>query len=166
MKQLTLSNSFSVSGKGLHTGARLTAEFCPAPDNHGYKVQRTDLPDQPIIDAVAENVVATTRGTVIGRGEVTISTLEHALAALYAAGIDNCLIKVDGPEIPILDGSAAEYCEKIAAAGLTEQKAEKEYYIVKQKTEIRYENNGASIVVLHESDLSVDVMIDYNSPVM
>jgi len=166
MKQLTLSNSFSVSGKGLHTGARLTAEFCPAPDNHGYKVQRTDLPDQPIIDAVAENVVATTRGTVIGRGEVTVSTLEHALAALYAAGIDNCLIKVDGPEIPILDGSAAEYCEKIAAAGVTEQKAEKEYYIVKQKTEIRDENTGASIVVLPDSDLSVDVMVDYKSPVL
>ncbi len=166
MKQLTLSQAFTVEGKGLHTGSRLTAEFCPAPDNHGFKVQRTDLPDQPVIDAVAENVVATTRGTVIGKGSVTVSTIEHALAALYAAGIDNCLIKVDGPELPILDGSAKEYCEKIAAAGIVEQKAEKEYYIVKQKTELRDDATGASIVVLPDSDLSVDVMIDYKSPVL
>lgn len=166
MKQLTLSQAFTVEGKGLHTGSQLTAEFCPAPDNHGFKVQRTDLPDQPVIDAVAENVVATTRGTVIGKGNVTVSTIEHALAALYAAGIDNCLIKVDGPELPILDGSAKEYCEKIAASGVKEQKAEKEYYIVKQKTEVRDDSTGASIVVLPDSDLSVDVMIDYKSPVL
>lgn len=166
MKQLTLSQAFTVSGKGLHTGSQLTAEFCPAPDNHGYKVQRIDLPDQPVIDAVAENVVATTRGTVIGRGEATVSTIEHALAALYAAGIDNCLIKVNGSELPILDGSAKEYCEKIAASGVTEQKSEKEYYIVKQKTEIRDEATGASIFVLPDSDLSVDVMVDYKSPVL
>lgn len=166
MKQLTLKGSFTVSGKGLHTGGHLTAEFLPAPDNHGYKVQRTDLPGQPVIDALAENVVATQRGTVIGRGEVTVSTLEHALAALYAAGIDNCLIKVDGPEIPILDGSAAEYCRKIEEVGVEEQKAEKEYYIVKQKTEVRDETTGASIVVLPDSDLSVDVMVDYKSPVL
>ena len=166
MKQLTLSQAFTVSGKGLHTGSQLTAEFCPAPDNHGYKVQRIDLPDQPVIDAVAENVVASTRGTVIGRGEATVSTIEHALAALYAAGIDNCLIKVNGSELPILDGSAKEYCEKIAASGVTEQKSEKEYYIVKQKTEIRDEATGASIVVLPDSDLSVDVMVDYKSPVL
>ena len=166
MKQLTLSKAFTVSGKGLHTGSHITAEFCPAPDNHGYKIQRIDLSEQPIIDAVAENVVATTRGTVIGRGDVTVSTIEHALAALYAAGIDNCLIKVDGPELPILDGSAKEYCEKISEAGISEQKAEKEYYIVKQKTEVRDETTGASIVVLPDSDLSVDVMVDYKSPVL
>ncbi|MCM1029315.1 MAG: bifunctional UDP-3-O-[3-hydroxymyristoyl] N-acetylglucosamine deacetylase/3-hydroxyacyl-ACP dehydratase [Pseudoflavonifractor sp.] len=166
MKQLTLKGSFTVSGKGLHTGGHLTAEFCPAPDNHGYKVQRIDLPEQPVIDCLAENVVARQRATVIGKGDVTVSTLEHALAALYAAGIDNCLIKVDGPEIPILDGSAAEYCRKIAEAGVEEQKAEKEYYIVKQKTEVRDEETGASIVVLPDSDLSVDVMVDYKSPVL
>lgn len=166
MKQLTLKDSFTVSGKGLHTGGHLTAEFCPAPDNHGYKVQRTDLPDQPVIDCLAENVVTLQRATVIGKGDVTVSTLEHSLAALYAAGIDNCLIKVDGPEIPILDGSAAVYCEKIAEVGVVEQKAEKEYYIVKQKTEVRDEETGASIVVLPDSDLSVDVMVDYKSPVL
>lgn len=166
MKQLTLGREFTVSGKGLHTGAHLTATFSPAPDNHGYKIRRTDLEGEPVIDALAENVIATNRGTVLGRGEVTISTVEHALAALYAAGIDNCLISVDGPEIPILDGSAAEYCEKIAEVGTVEQKAEKEYYIVKQKTEVRDDATGASIVVLPDSDLSVDVMVDYKSPVL
>ena len=106
MRQISLKSPFSVHGKGLHTGMLIDAEFCPAPENHGYKIQRMDLDGQPVIDALAENVVSTVRGTVIGRGEATVSTIEHALAALYAFGIDNCLIRVTGPEIPILDGSA------------------------------------------------------------
>lgn len=133
MRQVTLKSPFSVHGKGLHTGMQIDAEFCPAPENHGYKIQRMDLDGQPVIDALAENVLSTTRGTVVGRGEVTISTIEHALAALYAFGIDNCLIRVNGPEIPILDGSAREYAEKIQEIGLEEQKADKDFYIVKQK---------------------------------
>ena len=92
MKQQTLKESFSVSGKGLHTGLNITATFLPAPENHGYKFQRIDLEGEPTIDALAEFVTSTTRGTVISRGEVVVSTIEHALAALYAAGIDNCLI--------------------------------------------------------------------------
>ncbi len=116
MKQVTLKQSFTVSGKGLHTGLALNAEFMPAPVNTGYKIQRVDLEGQPVIDAVAENVAATNRGTVIKRGDVVVSTIEHAMAALYAAGIDNVLIKVDGPELPILDGSSREYCDKIAEA--------------------------------------------------
>ena len=115
MKQLTLKEEFTVKGNGLHTGLEIEATFCPAPEGHGYKFQRIDLDDLPIVDALAEYVTATTRGTVISRGDVKISTIEHALAALYAAGIDNCLIKVNAPELPILDGSAKEYCEKIAA---------------------------------------------------
>lgn len=103
MKQLTLKGEFTLRGKGLHTGAQLEATFCPAPDNTGYKIQRTDIEGQPVIDALAENVVSTNRGTVVGKGEVTVSTIEHAMAALYVSGIDNVLIKVDGPEIPILD---------------------------------------------------------------
>ena len=97
MKQITLKAPFSVHGKGLHTGMVIDAEFCPAPDNHGYKIQRTDIEGEPIVDAVAENIVATQRGTVIGKGDVTISTIEHAMAALYALGVDNCLVRVDGP---------------------------------------------------------------------
>ena len=166
MKQCTLNQSFSVHGKGLHTGLEIDAEFLPAPENHGYKIQRTDLPDQPVIDAVAENVTATTRGTVVCKGDVKISTIEHAMAALYAAGIDNCLIKVNAPEIPILDGSAREYCEKIAAAGIKEQSADKDYYVVRQKIEVRDDSTGSSIVVLPDDDLSLDVMVGYDSPVL
>ena len=115
LKQKTLKGSFSLNGKGLHTGVNLTVTFNPAPDNHGYKIQRVDLEGQPIIDAVAENVGDTTRGTVLMKNGIKVSTVEHALAALYAAGIDNCLIQVSGPEFPILDGSAKAYVEKYTA---------------------------------------------------
>ena len=166
MKQVTLKQSFTVSGKGLHTGMTLNAEFLPAPAYHGYKIQRVDLEGEPIIDAVAENVAATTRGTVIKKGDAMVSTIEHAMAALYASGIDNVLIKVDGSELPILDGSAREYVEKIEACGLEEQNADKDYYIVKQKIEVVDEKTGASLVVLPDSDFSVDVMIQFDSPVL
>ncbi|MDE6684706.1 MAG: UDP-3-O-acyl-N-acetylglucosamine deacetylase, partial [Duncaniella sp.] len=166
MKQLTLNAPFSVHGTGLHTGMVIDAEFLPAPDNHGYKIQRTDLEGQPTIDAVAENVVQTERGTVIARGEVSVSTIEHAMAALYAAGIDNVLIKVSGPEMPILDGSAREVCEKIEAVGVAEQKDNKDYYVIKQKIEVRDEETGASIIVLPDKDFSVDVMVQFDSPVL
>ena len=118
LKQQTLKGSFSLNGKGLHTGVKLTVTFNPAPEHHGYKIQRIDLDDQPILDAVAENVVDTTRGTVLGKNGVKVSTVEHALAALYAAGIDNCLIQVNGPEFPILDGSAKAYVECIKRVGI------------------------------------------------
>lgn len=166
MKQLTLKAPFKVHGKGLHTGMVIDAEFFPAEDNYGYKVQRTDLEGQPVIDALAENVVHTSRGTVIARGDVSVSTIEHAMAALYAAGVDNVLIKVNGPEIPILDGSAAEFAQKIAEVGLEEQKDDKDYYIVKQKIEVRDDETGASIVVLPDDDFSVDVMVQFDSPVL
>ncbi len=106
MKQVTLAGSFTVSGKGLHTGKMINATFKPAAENHGYKLQRIDLEGAPVLAALAENVVQTTRGTVIANGDVTVSTIEHAMAALYAAGVDNVLIELDGPEMPILDGSA------------------------------------------------------------
>ncbi|MDE6384214.1 MAG: bifunctional UDP-3-O-[3-hydroxymyristoyl] N-acetylglucosamine deacetylase/3-hydroxyacyl-ACP dehydratase [Paramuribaculum sp.] len=166
MKQTTLKAPFSIHGKGLHTGLVIDAEFLPAADNHGYKIQRTDLEGEPVIDAVAENVVQTSRGTVLGHGDVTVSTIEHALAALYAAGIDNVLIRISGPEMPILDGSAAEVCRKIEEVGVEEQRLDKDYYIVKQKIEVRDEATGSSIVVLPDNDFSVEVKIDFDSPVL
>lgn len=166
MKQQTLNGQFSVKGKGLHTGLEIEAEFLPAPENHGYKFQRVDLPGEPVIDALAENVVDTSRGTTIARGDVRISTIEHALAALYAAGIDNALIKLNAPEMPILDGSAREYCEKIEALGLEEQTVDKNYYVVKHKIEVRDEHTGAHLTVLPDNDFSIDVMISYDSPVL
>ena len=166
MKQQTIKEQFSVKGKGLHTGLEIEATFLPAPENHGYKFQRVDLEGQPVIDALAEFVSGTTRGTVLERGDVRVSTVEHALAALYAAGIDNCLIQLNAPEMPILDGSAAVYCENIEKVGIVEQNADKDYYIIKQKIEVRDDSTGASIIALPDDKLSVDVMVNFDSKVL
>ena len=165
-KQNTLAASFSLQGKGLHTGLDIQITFNPAPENHGYKIKRIDLPEQPIIDAVAENVVSTQRGTVVGKKEVMIGTIEHAMAALYAAGVDNCLIEVNAPEFPILDGSARYYAEEIQKVGLQEQAASKDYYIVKHKIEVKDEESGASIMILPDDTFSVNVLISFDSPVL
>ena len=127
---------------------------------------RVDLENTPVIDALAENVVETTRGTVIGHGDAKVSTIEHALAALYAAGIDNVLIKTNGPEMPILDGSAHEYCEKIAQVGLKEQEHDKEFYLVKQKVEVRDDSTGSSIIILPDDEFTLDVKVGFDSPVL
>ena len=162
-KQYTLNDSFSLSGKGLHTGLELTVTFNPAPENHGYKIQRTDLPGHPILDAVAENVVETTRGTVLGKKDIKVSTIEHGMAALYALGVDNVLIQVDGPEFPILDGSAELYVKEIRRIGLKEQDAPKDYYIITRKIEIKDENTGSCITLLPDEDFSITTMIDFES---
>lgn len=166
MKQCTLKNQFTVAGKGLHTGLHVEATFMPAPANHGYKFQRVDLEGEPMIDALAENVIETSRGTVIGKGNVRISTIEHALAALYAAGIDNCLIKVNAPELPILDGSAIEYANKIEEAGIEELAEDKDFYIIKQRIEVVDEETGSSIVVFPFDNFRIDTMIEFKSPVI
>ena len=166
LKQKTLGGSFSLSGKGLHTGVNLTVTFNPAPDNHGYKIQRIDLEGQPIIDAVAENVGETTRGTVLVKNNIKVSTIEHGMAALYAAGIDNCLIQVDGPEFPILDGSAKYYVEEIKKVGIVEQSAPKDFYIIKSKIEFRDEETGSSIIVLPDESFSVNALISYDSKIL
>ena len=166
MKQKTLKNSFSVSGKGLHTGLEITATFLPAPEHHGYKIQRIDLEGQPIIEALAENVVETSRGTVIAEGDARVGTIEHAMAALYAAEIDNCLIQVNAPELPILDGSAAVYAEEIERCGLVEQNAEREYYLIKSKIELHDEESGSSIVVLPDDEFSINTLISFDSPIL
>lgn len=166
MKQITLKEPFTVKGKGLHTGLEIEAHFKPAPENHGYKFQRTDLEGTPVIDALAENVVGTNRGTIIGSGDVKVSTIEHALAALYAAGIDNCLIEVNAPELPILDGSSIIFCNEIERVGVEEQEADKQYYTVKQKIEVADPETGASIIALPEDGFTVESMISFNSPVL
>lgn len=166
LKQKTLKDSFSLRGKGLHTGLDITITFNPAAENHGYKIQRIDLEGQPIIDAVADNVVETTRGTVLAKNDVKVSTVEHAMAALYAAGIDNCLIQVNGPEFPILDGSAIYYVEGIEKAGIEEQTAVKDYYIIKSKIEFKDEKTGSSIIVLPDDSFSVNALISYDSKII
>jgi UDP-3-0-acyl N-acetylglucosamine deacetylase/beta-hydroxyacyl-[acyl carrier protein] dehydratase FabZ len=164
--QKTLKQSFSVSGKGLHTGLEITVTFTPAPTNHGYKIQRIDLEDQPVIDAVAENVIDTQRGTVIGKNDVKISTIEHALAALYAFEIDNCLMQVNAPEFPILDGSSIRYVEEILKAEIEEQDEPKDFYIVRNKTEIKDEATGSSILLLPDDKFSVNALVSYNSSIL
>lgn len=162
-KQKTLKGSFSLCGKGLHTGLSLTVTFNPAPENSGYKIQRIDLEGQPIIDAVAEKVVDTTRGTVLAVGDVRVSTVEHGLSALYALGVDNCLIQVNGPEFPILDGSSTLYVEKINSVGLVEQNAPKDYYIIRHKLEVKDEETGSCITILPDEEFSITTMCSFDS---
>ena len=165
-KQKTLASKFSLEGKGLHTGLNIHITFSPAPDNHGYKIKRVDIEGQPIIDAVAENVTNTQRGTVLSKNKVQVSTVEHAMAALYALEIDNCLIEVDAPEFPILDGSAYFYSEAILKAGIVEQDALKDYYVVRHKIEIKDESTGSSLIVLPDDKFSMNVLISFDSPVL
>ena len=162
-KQKTLAGSFSLYGKGLHTGLSLTITFNPAPENHGYKIQRIDLEGEPIIDAIAENVIDTSRGTVVANGDARCSTIEHAMAALYALGIDNCLIQVNGPEFPILDGSSIIYVENIKRVGIVEQNAAKDFYVIKKKIEFRDEETGSSIIILPDEQFSITAMISFES---
>lgn len=163
LKQKTLKGSFSLYGKGLHTGLSLTVTFNPAPENYGYKIQRIDVEGQPLIDAIAENVVNTERGTVLAKGDMKCSTVEHGLAALYALGIDNCLIQVNGPEFPILDGSAEMYVESIQKVGIEEQNAVKDFYIIKKKIEIKDEETGSCITILPDDEFSITTMVSFNS---
>ena len=162
-KQQTIRGSFSLFGKGLHTGLNLTVTFNPAPENTGYKIQRIDLDGAPIIDAIAENVVETTRGTVLGKGDVRVSTVEHGMSALYAMGIDNCIIQVNGPEFPILDGSSIMYVNKILEVGIEEQNAPKDYYVIRKKIEVKDEATGSCITILPDDDFSLTTMCSFES---
>jgi len=164
--QLTLKKDFSVSGKGLHTGLHITARFCPAEPNTGYRFTRTDLEDKPIIEALAENVHHTERGTVLNKDGVQISTIEHAMAALYAAEIDNCLIEIDGPEMPILDGSAIEFVKAIREAGVEEQVYDKQYYVVRNRIEVSDPDTGASLIILPYDGFSITTLISFNSCIL
>ncbi len=165
-KQKTIQSTFSLQGKGLHTGVDITIIFNPAPENHGIIIQRIDLPNQPTIKALAENVNGTTRGTVLSKSDIQISTIEHALAALYSFEVDNCLIQVDAPEFPILDGSSKYYIEQLEVIGTEVQKSDKEYFIVKSRMEYIDEETGSSITLLPDDKFSLDVHIEYPSPIL
>jgi UDP-3-O-[3-hydroxymyristoyl] N-acetylglucosamine deacetylase / 3-hydroxyacyl-[acyl-carrier-protein] dehydratase len=164
--QLTLQKDFSVSGKGLHTGLQITARFCPAEPNTGYQFIRIDLEDKPVIEALAENVQQTERGTVLSKNGVNISTIEHAMAALYAAEIDNCRIEINGPEIPILDGSALSFVEGICKVGKVEQPYDKQYYVVRNRLEVSDPETGASLIILPYDGFSITTLISFNSCIL
>lgn len=166
-KQRTLAASFSLSGKGLHTGLNIDITFHPAPENTGRVIRRVDLEGAPEIPALSEFVKGTERGTVLKKGEAVVSTIEHGMAALYALGVDNCLIEVNAPEFPILDGSSIEYVRAIKRVGLVEQNAEREYYVVKQRQEVVSEDGLSRILLLPDGEsLGVDVHISFPSPVL
>lgn len=150
-------------GQGLHTGYDIEITFKAAPVDTGYRIKRVDLEGEPIIEAVAENVVHTQRGTVLGVGNVTVSTVEHAFAALYALGIDNCLVEVNAPEFPILDGSAIEYIRAIDKAGIVEQEKEKDFFVVRKKIEVSNPETGSKITLLPDNEFSINSNIEFES---
>lgn len=165
MKQHTLANPFTLEGKGLHTGIYLHATLAPAQENYGIRLCRTDLADRPVHHAYADYVSGTERGTVLEHGSWHISTVEHALSALYAMGIDNCLISVDGPELPILDGSAIPYIKAINDSGIVEQQAEAEVYKVTEPIEYISEH-GNRLQLLPCDHYQVEVHVSYPSQLL
>ena len=159
--QHTLKAPFSLQGKGLHTGLQLTLTFQPAPANHGYKIQRVDLEGKPIIEPLAENVFDTSRGTVVGTPECRVSTIEHAMAALVALGVDNCLMQVDGPEFPILDGSSILYVAQIQKVGLENQGVPRNYLEINEPFEYYDEISGSCLRVQPADRFAVDSTIEF-----
>ena len=166
IRQRTLNEKFSLKGKGLHTGLNVTITFNPAPENHGYKIRRVDLPGQPVIEASAENVISTNRGTALSSNGIQVGTVEHGLAALYGNEIDNCLIEVDAPEFPVLDGSSIEYVKEILISGIREQTAPREYYVPKEKIAYKDEVSGAHLILLPANNFNVQTQIVFDSEIL
>jgi UDP-3-O-[3-hydroxymyristoyl] N-acetylglucosamine deacetylase / 3-hydroxyacyl-[acyl-carrier-protein] dehydratase len=165
-KQRTLAKEISLTGKGLHTGINVTVTFKPAPANHGYKFSRVDLPGRPLIDALAEHVTETSRGTTLVQNNASVQTIEHVLAALHGLRVDNALIELNGPEAPIMGGSSLKFVKAIREAGIVEQKEERNYFVVKQKIVYSDEEHGVDLIVYPDDHLSINVLIDYNSKIL
>ena len=166
IRQTTIKQRVTVSGVGLHTGASVNLTFVPAPENHGFKFKRTDIEGQPLIDADVDNVVDTSRGTTLMQNNAKISTTEHALAALIGTEIDNVLIEVDGPEVPILDGSSRPFIEAILKAGIQRQNAERVYYELKENLTFEEPSRKVEMLAVPSEEYRITVMVDYNSPVL
>ena len=163
VKQQTLQKPVSVKGKGLHTGVEVELTLRPASNNHGYKFKRLDLEEQPVISAIADYVTDTSRGTTIEQNGVKISTIEHVLAALWGMGVDNALIEINGPEMPIMDGSSGAFVELIKEAGIIELDAVRKYFEIKERIVYADKSRGVEIAIYPDDHFSIDVMIDYNS---
>lgn len=166
MKQSTIQHPTSVQGVGLHTGKPVTLTFKPADANHGFRFQRIDLPEQPVIPADVKLVVSTNRGTTLKSGEAQVSTVEHVLSALTGLHIDNVLIEVDGPEMPIMDGTSMPFVEALLKAERKEQDAERDYFIVTEPIAYKDEVTGTELLALPADDFEATVMIDFNSKVL
>ena len=165
-KQRTLKGIVKLSGIGLHTGVEANLEIHPAPANHGYKFQRIDLEGKPIIKADVEMVVSTERGTTLEQNNARVHTTEHVLAAIYGCQVDNALITVDGPEIPIMDGSSLKFVEAIEEVGYEEQNAERLYFELTENIPWEDEENGIEFLAIPDVNYRLTVMVDYQSPAL
>lgn len=165
-KQKTISKPVSLKGKGLHTGLDVEITFKPAPEDHGFIFKRVDVENQPTIEALVDHVTETSRGTTLQQNGVSVHTIEHVLAAIVGMNIDNLIIEMNGEEAPILDGSSALYVKALKKAGIVEQEKEKNYYVIKERTVFRDEENKIEIVAYPDDHYSIDVMVDYNSKVL
>ena len=165
-KQRTLKGVVKLKGIGLHTGVVANLEIHPAPANHGYKFQRIDLEGKPVIKADVDRVISTERGTTLEQNDARVHTTEHVLAAVYGCQIDNALITVDGPEIPIMDGSALKFVEAIEAVGYEEQDAERVYFELTENIPWEDEENGIEFLAIPDVNYRLTVMVDYQSPAL
>ena len=165
-KQRTIKHAVSISGVGLHTGEKVTLTFNPAPENHWYKFQRVDLDNKPTIDADADLVVDTSRGTTLEQNGARVHTTEHVLAALVGLKIDNCLIQVTGPEMPIMDGSSIKFMELLEQAGIVEQTEERDYFVLTQNLSYEDSYKKVEMLAVPQDDFRVTVMVDYGSEVL
>lgn len=165
-KQRTVAKPVSLTGRGLHSGIEVEVVINPAPENHGYQFKRTDLEGTPVIRALAEYAKITERSTTIVDKGASITTVEHLLAALYGMGVDNALIEINGPEVPIIDGSAKPFVDAILKVGTVEQVTNRNYYTIREKVEYRDEAKGIEIFAYPDNDLFIDVHIDYNSRIL
>ena len=162
-KQRTLKQHFSLSGQGLHTGASVTIRFNPAAVNTGIVFKRTDLEEQPEIKARVEFVTDTMRGTTLGIGDVKVHTVEHALSALTGCGVDNVLIELDGPEVPILDGSAMPFTAAILEAGTEEQTAARDVFVITEPIRYKDPETGSELVALPSDSYEITTIVDFRS---
>jgi UDP-3-O-[3-hydroxymyristoyl] N-acetylglucosamine deacetylase/3-hydroxyacyl-[acyl-carrier-protein] dehydratase len=165
-KQRTIAKEVTLKGVGLHTGESVNMKFVPAPENHGFAFKRVDLEGEPIIEADANFVINTQRGTNLEKHGVKIQTSEHVLAALVGLGIDNVLIELDSSEPPIMDGSSKFFVEALEKAGVVEQEAEREVFVVKDVITYRDEATGSEITVIPAEEYQVTTMVDFGTKVL
>jgi UDP-3-O-[3-hydroxymyristoyl] N-acetylglucosamine deacetylase/3-hydroxyacyl-[acyl-carrier-protein] dehydratase len=164
--QKTIKKSVKFTGRGLHTGTEVELTIQPASENYGFQFIRNDLNESPVIRAIAENVVETSRGTTLEENGVRVCTIEHVLAALAGLGIDNARIELNGPEAPILDGSSKFFVEGILNAGIKELSEPKAFFDITDKIEYRDDEHGVQIVAYPDDKLQIDIQIDYKSKVL
>lgn len=165
-KQRTIKGQVSISGTGLHTGHKTTITFKPAPENYGYRFVRIDLPGHPEVIADVNHVVDLSRGTTIQDGASRVNTVEHVLASLAGLQIDNCRLEIDGPEPPVVDGSAYPFVEALQGVGIIEQDAIRDYLVITDTIQYTEDKRGVQIVALPSDNFRATVMVDYNNPAL